>query len=220
MSIRKLTFTNDQYYHVFNRGVDKRTIFTDQDELNFFLHRLSDLNSVDTSPSLKNNRRRQKVASGLPVSDDLVKIVAYCLLPNHYHLLLKQNIDDGISRFMQRLGTSYVKFFNKKQQRSGSLFQGKFKATLLNGNYALPTVASYINLNYKHHQINPSNNLVGSSMNEYLAQPDATLCDPEEVSAIIKEVGGLEAFKQFAQNASITFASNKKVILTAKDFEF
>ncbi len=221
MSIRKLTFINDDYYHVFNRGVDKRVVFTDLEELTFFLHRLSDLNSVDTSPSLKNNRRRQKDSVIAVKADNLVKIVAYCLLPNHFHLLLKQNVDDGVSKFMQRLGTSYVKFFNKKHERSGSLFQGKFKATRLTGDYALPKVASYINLNYKHHQINPKKNLVKSSMVEYVnSNFENPICDLVEVNNIITEVGSVEQYKTMAKEASIAFANNKHVTLSEKEFEF
>ncbi len=221
MSVRKITFVNDGYYHVFNRGVDKRVVFTDRDELNFFLNRLSDLNSVDTSNALKSKRYRLKGELALADTEKLVSIVAYCVLPNHFHLLLKQKTDDGISKFMQRLGTSYVHFFNKKHQRLGSLFQGKFKATALNGDYALAKVASYVNLNFKHHRIDPKKNIVKSSMAEYIAlNVENPICDSQEISNIIDEVGGVSQYKEMAKSASIVFASNKSTSLSEKDFEF
>ena len=122
---------------------------------------------------------------------------------------------------MQRLGTSYVKFFNKKHQRSGALFEGKFKATSLAGDYALPKVASYINLNYMHHRIDPEKNWVESSMAEYIRHDVPNpICDLAEVNDIISEVGGIEQYKKMAREASIAFASNKQVSLSEEDFEF
>ena len=148
-------------------------------------------------------------------------IVAYSLLPNHYHLLVKQFVDNGISQFMQRLGTSYTKFFNEQEKRSGALFQGKFKATHLSGDFALPTVSAYINLNHKHHGIDPSKQLVKSSIFEYFGQElGEHICDATEVCKIIQESGGLEAYKQYIKQASIAFAENKNVLLDGDSFEF
>jgi len=220
MSCRKAVFFNGGYFHVFNRGVDKRIVFNEVEDLSFFLNRLTDLNSTDVAVALCSKRQRLKGGITIGGGDQLVDIVAYCLLPNHFHLLLKQNTDDGISKFMQRIGTSYVKFFNKKYQRSGSLFQGKFKATDLSGDYALAKVASYINLNDKHHQIDPAKNLIHSSLNEYIGQVEHPICNAEEINNVIAEVGSVEQYKEMAKNASIVFAKTKSVSLIDKDFEF
>jgi len=108
----------------------------------------------------------------------LVVVVAYALLPNHFHLLLKQNADKGIAKFMQKLGTSYTMFFNKQEGRSGALFQGKFKSNHLDGDFALPTLSAYVNLNHKHHKIDANNNLVKSSLSEYLGTDFSNgICD-------------------------------------------
>ncbi len=147
--------------------------------------------------------------------------MAYSLLPNHFHLLLKQCVDDGISKFMQRLGTSYTMFFNDQEKRTGALFQGKFKATHLDGDFALPTVSAYVNLNHKHHQIDPQKNLVKSSVFEYFDQElGDCICDKNEMDKIIQEAGGLSAYKEYLKQASIAFADNKNVLLNEGDFEF
>ncbi len=221
MAQRKFSFVNGRYYHVFNRGVDKRIVYTDAEELYFFFHRLHDLNSTDSTVASKDKRKIHKDKATLDEGKKLVSMVAYCLLPNHFHLLLKQNVDDGVSQFMQRLGTSYVKFFNKKHDRSGSLFQGKFKATQVDGDYAVPIVASYVNLNFKHHAIDPAKHLVKSSMFEYLnTELGDAICERAEIDRVISESGGLARYKKLAKNASMVFASNKNVTLSAADFEF
>ena len=112
-------------------------------------------------------------------------------------------------------------YFNQQEKRSGSLFQGKFKATHLSGDFALPTVSAYINLNHKHHRIDPSINLVKSSIFEYLDQElGESICNPVEIQAIIKESDGLIQYKKFIKQASITFADNKGRSLNVDDFEF
>lgn len=221
MSIRNIEFVNGEYYHVFNRGVDKRSIFSNKSQQAFFFNRLHLLNTTDNTKYFNNQRNKHKGKDINGIGEQLVSIVAYSLLPNHYHLLLKQEVDNGISQFMQRLGTSYTMFFNQEEKRSGGLFQGKFKATHLSGDFVLPTVSAYINLNHKHHRIDPSINLVKSSIFEYLDQElGESICNPVEIQAIIKESDGLIQYKKFIKQASITFADNKGNTLKLDDFEF
>ena len=206
---------------MFNRGVDKRVIFTSKDELYFFFNRMQDLNSTDVSNAIKLKRKRHKNMVNIGDGEKLVSIVAYCLLPNHFHLLLKQQSDNGIAKFMQRLSTSYVKFFNQKHKRSGSLFQGRFKSNHVDGNYSLSTVASYVNLNYKHHKLDPNNKLIKSSIFEYFStELGDCICDQEETSKVLSEAGGVEMYKAYSKSASIAFANNKGILLTDDDFEF
>jgi len=206
---------------VFNRGVDKRNIFSNRSQQYFFFNRLQLLNTTDNSKYFNNQRNKHKDQEVNGSGEKLVSIVAYSLLPNHYHLLLKQEVDNGISQFMQRLGTSYTMFFNQQEKRSGSLFQGKFKATHLSGEYALPTVSAYVNLNHKHHGIDLGKNLVKSSIFEYLDQEaGVSICNPSEIQNIITESGGLSDYKSYIKQASITFADNKGYSLSIDDFEF
>ena len=221
MSIRNIEFVNGEYYHVFNRGVDKRNIFSNKAQQYFFFNRMQVLNTTDSSKFFNNQRNKHKDSGIVGDGGQLVSIIAYSLLPNHYHLLLKQEVDNGISQFMQKLGTSYTMYFNQQEKRSGSLFQGKFKATHLSGDFALPTVSAYINLNHKHHRIDPNINLVKSSIFEYLDQElGECICNPVEIQAIIEEADGLIEYKKFIKQASITFADNKGNTLKLDDFEF
>lgn len=121
-------------------------------------------------------------------------------------------MDSTISNFMQRLGTSYTVFFNNQEKRTGRLFQGKFKATHLSGDYALPSVSSYVNLNYKHHRITPERSLVKTSLFEYLGtELGESICKKEEINQIIQEVDGLDGYKNYLKQVSIAFADNKNI---------
>ena len=221
MGIRNITFTNGEYYHVFNRGVDKRIIYNTKEQQYFFFNRLKLLNTIDSRKYIANKRSRYKDKIITGNGEELISIVAYCLLPNHFHLLLKQKVDNGISQFMQRLGTSYTKFFNQQEDRSGSLFQGKFKATHLSDNFSLPILSAYVNLNYKHHQIDSTKNLVKSSLFEYFDENFGDgICNQTEIHDIINEIGSINDYKQFIKQASITFTENKGKSLSISDFEF
>jgi predicted transcriptional regulator len=112
-------------------------------------------------------------------------------------------------------------YFNQQENRSGSLFQGKFKAKHLSGEFALPVVSAYVNLNNKHHKIDSNLHLVKSSINEYLNPGfEKGICNQEIVKSIISEIGSLFEYKQFIKNASLSFADNKNNPLTITDFEF
>ena len=221
MSIRKIAFTEDNYYHVFNRGVDKRKIFKSKDDLYYFFKRLIDLNHVVIGTKFNSKRFRK---SGEVVIDTenakMVSIVAYCLLPNHFHLVLKQESEDGISKFMQKLSTSYTMYFNKKYNRSGSLFQGKFKANLIGGDFGLPVLSVYVNLNYVHHKINPKQTLVKSSIFEYLDKEiGESICNQQEVDSIVNEIGTIQEYQDFAKNTSKIFGENKGLIIKDIDLD-
>ncbi len=88
----------------------------------------------------------------------LVDIVSFCLMSNHYHFVLKQNAEKGIERFLQKLGTSYTKYFNKKYQRNGSLFQGTFKSSHISSTGLLLRMAVYASCNSEIHKVSPAKN--------------------------------------------------------------
>ncbi len=219
MSIRKVTFDEEHYYHIFNRGVDKRNIFEDSNDIKYFLNRLSDLNIDSVGTKLTTQRFKRKGEKNNYIDHQkLVSIIAYCLLPNHYHLILKQESENGISKFMQKLGTSHTMYFNTKYKRSGSLFQGKFKANLIDSDFGLPVLSVYVNLNYIHHKINPKMALAKSSIFEYLGtELDEYICNEDEVTAVIREIGSRKDYQNFAKQTSKVFGANKG--LTIKDIE-
>jgi len=129
--MREIQIKNGACYHIFNRGVDKRDVFMDDFDYARFLRSLKEFNQIDPVVSLyikDQIKRAGKLVVTESLQDEkLVEIVAFNLLPNHFHLILKQLRDGGISEFMKRIGTGYTRFFNHKHKRSGVLFQGKFK---------------------------------------------------------------------------------------------
>lgn len=146
MAIRPFAFAIDEHFHCFNRGVDKRTIFIDEQDYSYFLQLLRYLNTSEALGSLRLHKNKPQI-------NPLVTILSYCLLPNHYHLLLRSNRDGGISKYLQRVAGGYTMYFNQKYVRSGSLFQGKFKANHIENDQGLRQVLAYVRYNYLVHNI-------------------------------------------------------------------
>ena len=141
---RKVPFEIGEYYHVYNRGVDKRKIFLDEDDYSYFVHILKVFN--DHAPA-ENVRYFYRGSTSIEKRQKpLIEIISFCLMPNHFHLLVKQVADKGIMRFLQKIG-NYTHFFNKKYNRSGVLFQGKNKSRHIDKNEYLNYLKMYIELN-------------------------------------------------------------------------
>lgn len=153
---RSFDFSIGEFYHLYNRGVDKRIIFLDDEDYRRFVKLLFICNSnkrfnyydvfnENTSENFNNIER------GL----QLVSIGAWCLMPNHFHLLVKENLEvkppeqknSGISLFMQKLLTAYSMYFNRKYKRRGSLFEGTFNARHADRDEYLKYLYAYIHLN-------------------------------------------------------------------------
>ena len=111
-SMREIQFINDNYYHIYNRGTDKRQIFSDNADYVRFIHYLYGFNDNKIIPNFSRDIEGGP-ASNIKPRDLLVEIVAFCLMPNHFHLILKQVKDGGITKFMRKLSTGYVMYFNK-----------------------------------------------------------------------------------------------------------
>jgi len=141
---RKFRFSEGEFYHLYNRGVNKMTVFLDHVDKNRFVKLLFVCNSK--KPVIF------KQIQGLPLDkiergEIIVDIGAYCLMPNHFHLLIREKIENGITIFMEKLFTAYSMYFNKKNERTGRLFEGIFKAVHLNNNEHLKYLFAYIHLN-------------------------------------------------------------------------
>ncbi len=147
MSMRKLKFVNNSIYHICNRGVEKREVFLDDKDYYRFIHDIYEFN--DEKPA-ENTYYRNLYETGTQRSQRsrslLVEILAFCLMPNHFHLLLKQLIDGGVSIFMNKLG-GYSTYFNQKYERVGSLFQGRFRAVRIERQEHFIYIPYYIHLN-------------------------------------------------------------------------
>lgn len=206
--MRKINFTTNEYYHVYNRGTEKRSIFIDKNDIFRFLDSLRQFNVQEPIGSIYENSFRHDKQS---IDDKpMVEIISYCLNPNHFHLLLQQKTDEGIPRLMQRLGTGYTKYFNTRYKRSGALFQGVFKATHVTDNDYLLHLSVYINLNPQAHQLgSEASKLVKSSWEEYLG----LLSDKQKISnpkIILEQFKNQKEYEEFAHEALEIIKENKE----------
>lgn len=151
-TFRKIAFINNNFYHVFNRGVEKRPVFTSKKEYDRAISLIRFYQYVDTpvrySQFLQKSYEEQiSIMINFMGKKTMVEINAYSLMPNHFHFLLKQNTKGGISRFISLFTNSYTRYFNTKHNRIGPLFQGTFKAVFVEDDEQLLHLSRYIHLN-------------------------------------------------------------------------
>jgi hypothetical protein len=188
--MRKTEFANDEFYHIYNRGVDKREVFACPRDYERFLLIMDLLNNKNDGIVLRwRNYKRLNIDATLedfykiyPVneSERLVKVVTYCLNPNHFHFELKQTVDGGVRIFMHKIGTSYTNYFNSKYDRTGSLFQGRYKSIHISSNEHLLLLSAYINMNHQIHGY-PETDWPYSSLLDYTGRRGNKLCDKEPI---------------------------------------
>jgi len=187
--MRNTIFSVKEFYHIYNRGVDKRDIFMDSNDVARFLICMSVFNTKDPIGSIYECLREEAAFGSsapktTPEINKLVNFIAFCLNQNHYHFILEPLVDDGIQKFMHKLSTGYTNYFNEKYRRDGSLFQGKYKAIHINSNEYLLHLSVYVNLNYKiHKDLNKKwmENLSISSFNEYIRKSLKSFCTKDIV---------------------------------------
>ncbi len=133
-------------YHALNRGVDKRTLFLDNQDRARFVHDLYEFNSDKPS----NHTYRSKMADIVSRPSNFARLVdihGWCIMDNHYHLLLSERIDGGISLFLRKLNVGYAKYFNERYKRVGTLFQGRTKKILIDTDKHFSHILNYIHFN-------------------------------------------------------------------------
>ena len=164
-------FVENGYYHLYNRGVEKRDIFLNDQDYAVFLHYLKKY----LDPELGSDPHS--------IANE-IDLLAFCLMPNHFHLLVRQRTISGITKLIRAICTNYVMYFNKKYERVGTLFQGKYKAALIGDDNYLLHISRYIHLNpfpgsdpkaYKY-----------SSYRYYLGHKNALWVKPEEILRFFK----------------------------------
>jgi putative transposase len=140
-------YVTNHFYHIYNRGTDGRNIFNEERDYLRFIHCLYEFN--DQNPALPYGwlLKKQEAFNKKNPRQLIVNILCFCFMPNHFHLILQQIVDGGITKFMRKLGTGYTMFFNEKYARSGVLFQGKFKSILVETDEYLLHLSRYIHLN-------------------------------------------------------------------------
>ncbi len=218
VKMRKVKFQNGEYYHIYNRGVDKREVFMDDKDFIRFLRGMREFNNKSLHKQrifIKNRNNGRELSSeaselssrivGLP---KFLEVISYCLNSNHYHLLLKQKADNGIEKFMHKLGLGYTNYFNKKYSRSGSLFQGTYKAIHVKNYGHLLKLLVYVNCNYEVHNLGKAENWAWSSYLDSIRKRNGTLCDFGIIRENFKTV---EEFKEFCDEVMPEIKINKKL---------
>ncbi|MFQ5540789.1 MAG: transposase [Candidatus Paceibacteria bacterium] len=154
--MRHTPLVTGEYYHVYNRGAFKQTLFRKRADYLRFLFPLLYFQSPILFTNLSRTTKDFTFEEGFFVSPEetndillnrYVELTAFCLMPNHYHLLVKQTEDGGIEKYMQRIGTSYTKYFNTRYETSGRIFQGYFQAKHVSDNHQLLYLSAYIHRN-------------------------------------------------------------------------
>ncbi len=143
---RKSRYTVEmELYHALNRGVEKRTLFLDDKDRLRFVHDLYEFNDVAPAPEFV--RYRDFVNPDIRVRKRIVDLHGWCIMGNHYHLLLSERIEGGMSLFLRKLNVGYANYFNEKYTRSGTFFQGRTKKILINSDAHFLHILHYIHLN-------------------------------------------------------------------------
>lgn len=211
-----MNFSTGEIYHVYNRGVEKRNVFLDSFDLSRFFQGMKEFNTTDPIGSLyaqsfKKEYEQLSVPGAKYVKKiPLVNFIAYCLNPNHYHFVLEQNVDGGISKFMMKLCGGYAWYFNNKYQRNGTLFQGRFKAVHVNSNEYLLHVSAYVNLNNRAHRLRDSSAKFSSSWNEYTDakwNQGNPFCKKD---IVLDQFKNIALYKKFAKDSLGTILENKQ----------
>jgi putative transposase len=144
-------FIEEGIYHVYNRGVEKRDIFLDEQDYAVFLHLLkyylSPFDLEDSHPLMKFQNFTVVRPRPLINLEKEIDLLAYCLMPNHFHLIIKQHTKDAVTKLLRKVSTTYAMYFNKRYKRVGYLFQGKYKAALVETDYYLLHLSRYVHLN-------------------------------------------------------------------------
>lgn len=145
MPYRLTNFANQNFYHVFNRGVNKQEIFNNPDDYEHFFQTIFYYQFSGPKPRFSTHRRFR--IKDFTKNPKILEIICYCLMPNHFHFLLRQVKNGGITEFISKISNSYTKYFNTKYKRVGPLLQGEFKAVTIETDEQLLHVSRYIHLN-------------------------------------------------------------------------
>jgi len=216
MPIKRPQLINSEIYHIVVRGVGDSEIFRDEEDYYRAIFSFYEFNTTKPVIIREQRRMRKLIRSIRGLSSDtrdlLVEILAFYFMPNHIHLLVRQLKDEGITQFMRKFGTGYATYFNKKYNRKGHLFQGRFRAVHIKTNKQLETVFVYIHTNgislvepkWKEKGIKNSQKVIKflenykwSSYSDYVGKknfPSVTKRD-----FLLKVMGGSEGCREFVE---------------------
>lgn len=204
-------YIENSYYHIYNRGVEKRIIFLDQQDYSIFLKYLSDyllpkdekfLKQQLSNPALS-CREKDGILRLLRLNNfaDEITFLAYCLMPNHIHFLIKQRSPTAIDKFMQSLSTRYIMYFNRKYKRVGALFQAVYKAVLVAHEAQFLHLTKYIHkqaLTLKGKTLEP---IQPCSYTDYIGRKKTTWIKPDEILSYFSKTNPRLSYKAFMEES-------------------
>jgi putative transposase len=232
---RKQYYENG-YYHIYNRGVEKRKIFLDEQDHGVFLSYLKEYLTSKNERELQEKLadattpwgEKDKILKRLRLNNfcDEISLLAYCLMPNHFHFFIKQKSAGSIDKFMNSLCTRYTMYSNKKYKRVGHLYQGVYKAISISSEAQLLHLSRYI-----HKQSLSPRTLQGqalqklraqmvdypSSYQEYLGKRKTGWVHPEEILSYFSKENSDLAYESFVKQDSDDSQILKDIILSEEE---
>lgn len=207
MVTRPRFFDTHLYYHIYNRGVEKRKIFQTERDYQRFLDNLRYYLHNQKIPFTKFQRLPERAkAVYLKMNPETsekrrIHLIAYCLMPNHFHLLLKGEQYDGVTLFVSDISNSHTRYFNIKHERVGRLLQGTFKSKEIVGEESLLQVSRYIHLNPILSELSKRpEEYPYSSYKTWTGQRKSSLLSQGLVTTWVERAGGFEGYKEFVES--------------------
>ncbi|MDP3988564.1 MAG: transposase [Candidatus Levybacteria bacterium] len=204
-------YIENGYYHIYNRGVEKRLIFLDQHDYNVFKSYLKEYLTPKNEKELYgklsdpeiSSRERDKILKQLQLNNfaDEITLISYSLMPNHFHFCIKQKSAGSIDKFMNSLATRYTMYFNKKYKRVGSLYQDVYKAVLIKTTEQLLHLTRYLHKQALSFQGDALEALEAqpSSYPEYLGLRKTEWVHPEEILSFFSDTFPTLSYKSFVE---------------------
>lgn len=194
MGLRKTILATGETYHIFNHSAGRIPIFRGQRECSMFLEAIK-FYLQPNPPTKFSIYRTSKERFPIKLNPVLVKISCFCIMPNHFHLILRQEIDNGIRKFIQRVSNSFAHYFSIKNKQRGHIFEGNFKAVRVETDEQLLHLSRYIHLNpVTSYLVNDPEDYHYSSYKIYLGKESSEIIDP---SPILNHFSSKDKYKEF-----------------------
>lgn len=205
------------YYHIYNRGVEKRDIFLDKRDYQRFLDTLDYYRKSPLSMKLSDFKRGAVKLKDVEKQEKIVQILCYSLMPNHFHLLVQQLSDNGLTQFLRKFSDSYTRYFNTRYERVGPLFQGKFKAKLIESDEYLLQLSKYIHRNTFPLPMWEGRSYPYSSYQYYLSGKEHPFCDTDLVLSYFSQSNPNLDYQTFVEETEIENPSLYELLIDPEE---
>lgn len=194
MAVRKTILATGEIYHVFNHSVAGIPIFKGAREGNIFLEAMKFYLQPDP-PTRFSIYRTSRNVFPIKLTSPIVTIICFCIMPNHFHLMLRQEKDDGIRQFMHRISNSFAHYYAIRNKQRGHIFEGNFKAVRVETEEQLLHLSRYIHLNpVTAYLVNKPEDYPYSSYRVYLGEESSEIVDP---TVVLSHFSSREKYREF-----------------------